>query len=467
MSHFGEKIAVYRQEMVEHLCELVRIKSVSLDGPKGMPFGEGPRKALDYALQLARSLGFTAVDVDGYAGYAEYGEGEDYIAVITHLDVVPEGAGWNDPPYSATIRDGVIYGRGVSDNKCGVIASLYALKMLKEEGVPFRHRIRLIFGCSEETGMADMDYYFQKEPYPVFGFSPDSGYPIVNGEKGILDCWLKGKVEQGKIRSISSGEAFNVVPDFAQAVLSRPLLTEEEVRCLRQAADQSGGVEAGSPADFRLEETDMELVVSAYGKTSHGADPEAGVNALLKLIGLLSRAVKEKRGMARFLEGVAQRIGTACDGAGLGIACDDAQSGPLTVNAGGMVRIQDGEIAISLDIRYPISADGENLLMALRQSAEECGLDAELERLSPPLNVPGDSPWIGLLADAYREMTGKEAELVTIGGGTYSRKSNNTCVGFGSAGSGAHHANESLKIDDFIRHASIMTQALFHLIQKE
>ena len=463
MACFGEKVAAYRQEMVERLCELVRIKSVSLTGPEGMPFGEGPRRALDYTLQLARSLGFTAVDVDGYAGYAEYGEGEDYIAVISHLDVVPEGSGWTDPPYSATIRDGVIYGRGVSDNKCSAIASLYALKTLKEEGIPFRHKVRLIFGCSEETGMADMDHYFQKEPYPVFGFSPDSGYPIVNGEKGILDCWLRGEIGEGKILSLSSGEAFNVVPDQAKAVLSRERLTAEEEKRLRQVIIPSDG----GPADFSLEEGERKLVLTAFGKTSHGANPEGGVNALLKLICLLSRTVAEEGGMQKFLDGVSHKIGMTYDGAGMGVACSDEQSGPLTMNAGGMVRISGGEIAVSLDIRYPVSLDGEQLLERLGQSARESGLSVSLERLSPPLNVPGDSPWIALLADAYREMTGEVAALVTISGGTYSRKSNNTCVGFGAAGSGAHHADENLRIDDFIRHASIMTQALFHLVQKE
>ena len=463
MACFGEKIAGYRQEMVKHLCELVQIKSVSLSGPAGMPFGEGPRRALDYTLRLADSLGFKAVDVDGYAGYAEYGEGADYIAVISHLDVVPEGSGWTYPPYSATIRDGVIYGRGVSDNKCGAIASLYALKALKDAGIPFRHKVRLIFGCSEETGMADLDYYFQKEPYPVFGFSPDSGYPIVNGEKGILDCWLCCEAGHGKIRSISSGDAFNVVPDHARAVLCRSRLSEQELRQLRLAAVPS----EGGQTDFSLEESDTELTVTAYGKNCHGAHPEGGVNALLKLLLLLAQTVQEEGGMEKLLTGVSQKIGMSYDGAGMGIACSDSQSGSLTMNTGGMVSMDNEKIALSLDIRYPVSADGEQLLKQLQQAAQTCGLTAKLERLSPPLNVPGDSPWIALLADAYREMTGEQAALVTISGGTYSRKSNNTCVGFGAAGSGAHHVDEHLEIDEWMRHASIMTQALFHLVQKE
>ena len=463
MAYFGEKIAAYRQEMVQHLCELVQIKSVSLTGPKGMPFGEGPRKALDYTLQLARSLGFTAVDLDGYAGYAEYGEGEDYIAVISHLDVVPEGSGWTYPPYSATIQEGVIYGRGVSDNKCGAIASLYALKALKDENVPFRHKVRLIFGCSEETGMEDLDYYFQKEPYPVFGFSPDSGYPIVNGEKGILDCWLKGKIGKGKISALSSGEAFNVVPDQAKAILSLPCLSQTEISLLQRMVSPP---ERGQN-DFSLEVNHTELLLTAYGKTSHGAHPEGGVNALLKLILLLNQTVETDEGMQKFLSGVSEKIGMSYDGAGMGIACEDSQSGPLTMNAGGMVQMNGEEVAISLDIRYPVTADGEQLLQQLQQTARDIGLTVTLERLSPPLNVPGDSPWIALLADAYREMTGESAGLVTISGGTYSRKSNNTCVGFGAAGSGAHHADEHLAIDELVRHGSIMTQALYHLVQKE
>ncbi|EGD49950.1 peptidase M20, partial [Thermoanaerobacter ethanolicus JW 200] len=71
-----------------------------------MPYGEGVAKALDKALEIAQSLGFRTKNVDGYVGYAEYGEGEEMIGVLGHLDVVPEGDGWTYPPYGAEIHDG-------------------------------------------------------------------------------------------------------------------------------------------------------------------------------------------------------------------------------------------------------------------------------------------------------------------------------------------------------------------------
>ena len=69
--NFGEKIYAYRDEIVENLSNIVKIKSVSVAGADGKPFGEGPYNALQYALNLARNLGFKAVDLDGYIGYAD------------------------------------------------------------------------------------------------------------------------------------------------------------------------------------------------------------------------------------------------------------------------------------------------------------------------------------------------------------------------------------------------------------
>ena len=124
----NKKIDEMKEELIKSAQEVIKIKS-TLDGEKpGMPFGEGVGKTLDKALEIAADLGFnTYKEEEGYYGYAEYGKGDDYVAVLGHMDVVPEGDNWIHPPYAAEIHEGKIYGRGSLDDKGPTMAALFEL----------------------------------------------------------------------------------------------------------------------------------------------------------------------------------------------------------------------------------------------------------------------------------------------------------------------------------------------------
>jgi succinyl-diaminopimelate desuccinylase len=89
-------------------------------------------------------FGFDTINADGYAGHADLGQSEDVVTVLVHLDVVPEGKGWDYPPFGGEIHNGKIYGRGIIDDKGPAIASLYAMKALKESGKQLKKKIRII-----------------------------------------------------------------------------------------------------------------------------------------------------------------------------------------------------------------------------------------------------------------------------------------------------------------------------------
>jgi len=452
---FGEKIVGYREDIVRELSGLVRVKSVNdpETAREGRPFGDGPYNALQYALGLARKLGFKAVDLNGYMGYAEYGEGDEYIAIISHLDVVPEGEGWTHPPFGAEQADGRIYGRGVSDNKCAAILGLYAMKTLADAGIKPTRRIRLMFGCAEETGMEDIEYYFAHEPYPAFGFTPDSGYPIVNAEKGILSLWFAQDAgTDGKILSVESGSALNIVPKYCTAVLDASKLTAEELKLLETPGDRCSVAREGD-----------RITVTATGEYSHGAHPQGGVNAIGLMAELLG-GFSGDEGMVRFMRFIKENIGMEYYGESIGAAREDDISGKLTLNMGALHTV-DGRARLGINIRYPVKVKGEDVLDSLKKAADKAGLDVEDVGDSAPLYVPADAPWIGKLAEAYETMTGEKAQTIAISGGTYSRYSGNTCVGFGGAGGNEHGVDEYVDIEELIRHGSIMTQAVYNLSQ--
>ena len=222
----NEAVAALRPQMVAALQRLVRRRSVEADPLPGKPFGEEVDACFAEALTLCHELGFETTDMDRYIGWCEIGTGDEMVAVLGHLDVVPEGEGWHHPPYAAEIEGGRLYGRGAIDDKGPVVASLFALKAIRDLGIPLNRRVRLLFGLNEETNDRDVLYYkAHGGEIPVLGFTPDGEYPLINGEKGILNESYAVQLHQTgawQLNRVQGGVAGNVVPDYACAALTAP-----------------------------------------------------------------------------------------------------------------------------------------------------------------------------------------------------------------------------------------------------
>ena len=212
MINWFEEAEKYREALIRDLKGLIAIPSLRCDEERreGAPFGEGPRQALDYMLELGSASGFDTKDAEGYAGVISMGEGEQSVGVLGHLDIVPVGEGWTKDPFACTEEDGYLFGRGVVDDKGPALAGFYAMKMLKDNHVPLNKKIMLILGCDEESGMECMDYYKEHGEIPQCGIVPDADFPVTYGEKGGLHVLLKGKADT-KIVSMHAGTRPNIV----------------------------------------------------------------------------------------------------------------------------------------------------------------------------------------------------------------------------------------------------------------
>lgn len=179
-----EQIIANKEEMIHGIKKIVAMPSVEAPATSNAPFGEDILNTLNETLKLAESLGFQTHNLDNYIGWAQYGEGDDYIGIIGHLDVVPVGVGWKYPPFSAHEENGYIYSRGILDNKGPILTCLYALYAIKQLNIQLKRPVRIIFGCDEESGFLDLEHYLKKEKPPVMGWTPDCKYPVVYGERG-------------------------------------------------------------------------------------------------------------------------------------------------------------------------------------------------------------------------------------------------------------------------------------------
>ena len=137
-----------QDELITRLQDCIRIPSVFAEDQSGYPYGKSVHDCLEYMLGLAQAMGFETYNMNNQVGWCEYGSGDEMVAVLGHLDVVPAGDGWSVPPYEGQIQDGKIFGRGTMDDKGPSVAALFALKAIKESGIPLKRRIRLIFGLN-------------------------------------------------------------------------------------------------------------------------------------------------------------------------------------------------------------------------------------------------------------------------------------------------------------------------------
>lgn len=461
---FNSLIDSYKEEIVKSLQENIRIKSVEGEAVEGMPFGEGPYKALEHFLGVSKELGFETKNLEGYAGYVEFGEGEETVGVLAHLDVVPEGEGWTYPPYGGEIHHGNIYGRGTTDDKGPAIAALYAMKAIKESGLSLNRKIRLILGTNEESGWGCMDYYFKHEEPPTMGFTPDAEFPVIYGEKGIISFNIVQNLNTNqckgiKLLDLKGGNATNMVPDNAEAVL--------EVEDVEEFKNKLNSYieEKDYPVSFEVKDNTIRIL--AKGISAHGSTPEKGENAISYLMKVLGNLLEGDCDICEFVDIYNERIGFKHHGEGIGCGFEDDVSGKLNFNPG-IIKLNDNKIVLTINVRYPIKSSAKEVYHGIRENLKGTNLElVEGKGDNKPLYVPKDHFLVEKLMKVYKEQTGDmDSEPITIGGGTYARAMENA-VAFGPMFPGqkevAHQKDEFISIDHLMKITKIYAHALYEL----
>lgn len=409
-------------EMIEALQKLVSFQSIAKDEGPEYPYGKEVFGAKEYVLELAKSFGMRAEDVPGKYAYIEIGEGPRLIGILSHLDVVPAGDGWTQDPFGGEIVDGKIYGRGTTDDKGPTIAVLYAMKALKEK-TTLPARIRLILGQTEENGeWRDIEAYTDAEEIPECGFTPDGDFPAIQNELGAMV--FRVQMPQSGFLQGEGGTAPNMVP--ARARVKTEFGTYE-----------------------------------ASGKACHGCAPWLGLNGISELMEKVYQAEPENR----FLRMYADLIGKTIYGEKLGIAAED-ESGKLTLNVG-LFEVRDETATLMVDIRYPAKKNPDEISGSLVRQFSSYGASCECVYHVRPLYTPSDSPVLGALLSAYREVTGDDSRPISIGGGTYAKAMPNM-VAFGPNFPGhenrEHMEDEYILVEDFLKLEEIYERALAYLL---
>ena len=417
-------------QFTSHLSEFISFKSILGQPTPNAPFGKPIKDCLDWFLNLAKEFGFETINYDGYAGEVVYGKGEE-VGIIGHLDVVPIGIGWKTDPFTLTCCDDVYYGRGVCDDKTPLLSCLYALKELKDSGIAFNKKIRLIIGCDEENGWRDIEHLKTKTSLPEYGFSPDGDFPVCYAEKGIVEVAfsipkLKNFVD------IKGGTALNAVCDYASV---RPQI---------------------APNQTELDKFGLKLDDNGYifskGKSAHGSSPHLGINAMLKLFEYFLYKGEDVKNVLNNLFYDKKGVGKL-----------ENEQGKVTLSPD-LILEDENKITITCDCRIPAPFTLQTVLPIF----DSFGINYTTKVRHNPMMAEKNGEFVQTLLNAYNEITNEKAKPVSMGGSTFARAFNKGCA-FGPKLKGhidnIHDANENVSKEQILTAYKIYKKSIFDLVK--
>lgn len=449
-TYYDKLTSKYQKELMKSLEQFISINSVYDETTvnEGNPFGAGVTDALSFIANLARKDRFEVNNYDNKVVEILYGRGEKNLTIMAHADVVPAGAGWDENPFKLVEKKGILYARGVADDKGPLLAAYYAFKALRDEGLLGGYQIRFLVGGNEERGSQCMEHYFKvlKKPQPTLGFSPDSDFPLIFAEKGIIGFEVKTRVHVPGLISLEGGVASNAVIDRCAIKM------ELNLDFLKYVMKNYHRTEAAIVTE------DDVTTVTFIGKAAHGATPELGVNAGIEALRCLAGYTKDPK-----LNALVKLYGPT-DGSGYKCNAHSEDMGHNSSNIG-FVSIKDDEVSLTVNFRYVNTCNPKQLKETIKKVNKD--FQVKFTGESPLLYYPLDNVLIKTLLKAYRDETDDVvSEPLAIGGGTYAKEADNV-VAFGmqfpSWESNMHSPGESVRKEDLFKGMAVYARAIIEL----
>lgn len=450
-----EWIEKNRNCIVDEWIALAKIPAIMSEPQKGAPYGVECAKALEASAELFRKKGFEAkVYESGYA-LANFGDGDKTVGLFSHSDVVPVGDDWiYTEPFEPVVKNNTLIGRGVSDNKSGIMASLCVFMMARDLEFPMKKRLQAFIGSNEECGMEDIEAFVREQPMPDFSFVPDGGFPGSIGEKGIYHYWSVCGEKLKSIKEFKGGEAFNVVLDKVKATI---LYSDELFKEISQKISQNSSFELSHDGEF--------IYICAKGVAKHASEPDGSLNAAYMIADVLSACNALDDNDRKIMKFTAELTKSGF-GEGIGLLYEDDNFGKLTM-VNGIADVEDGCLKLSFDTRYGSEISGDEVESRTTEAFEKAGWIVQKDMNSEGFYISADSDAAKMVQNVYNEITGKNEKLICMGGGTYARHLKNA-ISMGTqegrpngfempeGHGGAHQCDEMIDIDGFFEAVRIL-----------
>lgn len=187
------EVDLREQELIQLLSKLVAFPTVS-------PPARNTNDIQEFIKEYLEDLGFQTDKWDVYEGDPNVvgilkGESSnEYRSLIIngHVDVAEVGdeSGWTTSPFRAAVKDSFIYGRGVSDMKGGIAASLIAIKLLKELGISLKGDLQFQSVIGEEVGEAGTLSCMERGYKADYAVVVDTSDLHIQGQGGVITGWI-------------------------------------------------------------------------------------------------------------------------------------------------------------------------------------------------------------------------------------------------------------------------------------
>jgi predicted dipeptidase len=406
---------------------------------------------------------------------------EELVAFHAHADVVPANAadwvlddGTQLDPFTLTEIDDRLYGRGAEDNKNGIVAVMYAMRVIAQENLPLQRHLRLLVDTTEETTGEAMPYYLERNPMPDFNIALDGGYPVIIAEKGygtlLARFPYRAAVGEGaELIHLTGGLAGNQIPGAARAIL----ISAEPARLAQRLEQLGSNYVAANGADFSISTTALadRVELRVTGVSAHSSEPWTGVNPVARLFDFIYESglvlpIKNNHLTDAILYAVSN-FGLDYTGRQLGIDFSDDFMGPLTASLT-FVQVDNNGMQLITNLRVPKGRDIAELQQDIKNRMAEWSLlsnmtlDIELSIAEPMFRNP-EGQWIQTLLDVATENLDLPREFMSSDGATSIHDLPNG-VQFGLAMPGlkytGHNDNEFKTVEQFDLDLQIVTEMM-------
>lgn len=426
----------YSAAATETLRELVEIPTYRKDGVEQHDNPEFIKIAAKIK-SLAESFGLKFRNIDNRVYEISLdGSGDEVVGIHAHADVVPVTPenwvlkdGTRLDPFKITLIGDRMYGRGTEDDKNGIVVTLYAMKVIKEEKLPLVRNFKLLVDTTEETTGDAIPYYFERNPTPNYNLALDGGYPVVIAEKGYGTVMAnfakrKGEGNGAEIVALTGGMATNQIPSASVATL----LTDQPAELaasLQKAGSEYAKRNGGNfEVSAKVDGKDVKLTVT--GVSAHSSEPESGVNPVARMLDFINSidgkvALKHNHitDAARYL---ADNWGLDYLGNKLGVGFSDAFMGPLTTSPT-FVGMDEKTFKLAVNLRVPKGKSPEKLKTEIADKLAAWSKKTDVAvafdySVAAPMYRNPEGEWVKALLVVATENLGMKHEFGTSAGAT-------------------------------------------------
>jgi predicted dipeptidase len=439
------------------------------------------------ALAKAFGLGFRNVDNRIWEITLE-GAGEEFVGIHAHGDVVPVNPdnwvlddGTKLDPFDMTLIGDRLYGRGTEDDKNGIVVTMYAMKVLKEEGVPLKRSFKLLVDTTEETSSTAIPYYFDRFPKPNYNLALDGGYPVIIAEKGYgtvmatFDAY-EGKGKGLEVVDLTGGLATNQIPRSSIATINAKNLKKTKKQLDKFAKSFKKKYEGNYSITTEIKDDQIALIVE--GVSAHSSSPESGVNPVSRMLLLLNELPEKVKVKHNHIIDAAQYAsanwGLNYYGEKLGVNYSHDFMGPLTTSLT-YIKVTDEGMKLATNLRAPVGKPTATLKEEIQTGVADWLVKSHVNMsldisIAEPMYRNPEGNWVNALLDVATENLNLPREFKSSAGATSVHYLPNG-VQFGLSEPGAkytgHNANEFKTVYQFLLDLQIVTEMLIRVGQLE